>query len=241
MARLQPSGNHGGLGLSAPAEMQDKVDKSIQSRHASRPKSPYNSVKVLLLQWEEDNLKVNDEVTELDKVLHNKCNFNTQPWKIPSVDPEDALIRRILDFKKGKSAGDLLILYYGGHAGGNPEQCIWSATDRPQSPELNWHSVQQTLLGSPADVLLILDCCLATLAAQRSGNGANWFLGASAKESPTAGVSRDSFTSALTREIDHHAHQYLARGNTYTVQSIHSGLVLWDRDLVYTPNFNSTY
>ena len=236
MARPQPNGHDMGVPPFGLEEMQKKLNQSARVRDPSRPMSPYNSVDALLLQWEEDDLKVDDEVTELDRIFTTRCNFTTQRWKIPSIYPEDQLIHRILDFRKGKTADDLLILFYGGHAGGDPQECIWAANKTKESPELNWHNVQNTLLGCPADVLLILDCCFATLAARNNGVGANWFLGASAKESLATGVSRDSFTSALTREIDRCAHLYWTRSVTFTVQSIHHGLVLWDRDLVYTPN-----
>ena len=235
MARPQPNGNSTGIDPSVPMQMQVQLEESARTR-APRPKSPYSNVDVLLLQWEGDDLKVDSEIKELEYVFATRCHFTTHRWSIPSIDPEDSLIHRILQFKRGKTKDDLLILYYGGHAGGDPQECIWAAKNHEGSPELNWHNVQYTLLGSPADVLLILDCCFATLAARNCGTGANWFLGASAKESVATGVSRDSFTSALTREIDRWAHQYWTENKTFTVQSIHHGLILWDRDLAHTPN-----
>lgn len=235
MARPQSNGNSTRIDPSVPTQMQAQLDESARTR-PPRPESPYSNVDVLLLQWEGDDLKVDSEIKELEHVFATRCHFTTHRWSIPSIDPEDSLIQRILDFKRGKTENDLLILYYGGHAGGDPQECFWAASNREGSPELNWHNVQLTLLGSPADVLLILDCCFATLAAKNCGTGANWFLGASAKESVTTGVSWNSFTSALTREIDRWAHQYWTKNVTFTVQSIHHGLTLWDRDLAHTPN-----
>ena len=171
----------------------------------------------------------------LEAIFAVGCNFTTRRWKIPSSDSEYELICRILEFRRGKSSQDLLILYYGGHAGGDPQECIWAANSLPRSPTLNWHDVQTPLLGSPADVLLILDCCLATLATRNNGVGNNWLLGASSKESVADGVSRDSFTSALTRELDRCAHQYWRTDKTFTVQSIHHALIVWYRDLRFTP------
>ena len=221
--------------LSVPESTKSQLDESGRTR-PPRPTSPYSHVDVLLLQWEDDDLMVDGEIQELEKVFANGCNFATHRWSIPSRHPEDKLIGRILEFKRGKTDNDLLILYYGGHAGGDPQRCIWAATSREGSPELNWHNVQHTLLGSDADVLLILDCCFATLAARNSGTGANWFLGASAKESVTVGVSPASFTNCLTREIDHLAYQYRTKNMRFTVQSVHHGLRFWDRDLANTPN-----
>lgn len=235
MARPPSNGESSNTHTSVPMQMQAQLDESARTR-PPRPTSPYSHVDVLLLQWEGDDLKVDSEIKELQRVFSRMCNFTTHTWSIPSTDPEDNLIHRILQFKKGKTEKDLLILYYGGHAGGDPQECIWAAKNLEESPELNWHNVQYTLLGSPADVLLILDCCFATLAARNCGTGANWFLGASAKESVATGVSRDSFTSTLTREIDRWAHKYWKTNETFTVQAIHHGLTLWDRDLAHTPN-----
>lgn len=175
------------------------------------------------------------EVAELQRVFDKGFNFTTYRWKIPSVESEDKLLHRILDFRRGKSPHDLLLLYYGGHADGNSQECIWAANLQRMCPTLNWHNVQSTLLGCAASVLLILDCCFATSAAKANSVGDNWFLGASSKESTAAGVSRSSFTSALTRELDLLADQYRKTGTTFTVQSVHSGLVLWERHLKSTP------
>ena len=232
MARPQSNGNSTKTDL---PQMQAQPEESARTR-PPRPTSPYSHVNVLLLQWEDDDLMVGSEIDGLEDVFATRCHFATHRWYIPSHDPEDSLINRILEFKRGKTDKDLLILYYGGHAGGDPQECIWAAKNHEGSPELNWHNVQYTLLGSPADVLLVLDCCFATLAARNSGTGANWFLGASAKESVATGVSRASFTSTLTREIDRYAHQYWTRNVKFTVTDIHHGLTVWDRDLAHTPN-----
>ena len=231
MARPQSKGNSSKID---PSQMQAQLDESARTR-PPKPTSPYRHVDVLLLQWEEDDLTVDSEIKELQNVFATRCNFATHRWGIPSIEPEKSLLNRILEFKKGKTGDDLLILYYGGHAGGDPQELFWAAKNHEGSPELNWHNVQYTLLGSPADVLLILDCCFATLAARNGGTGANWFLGASAKESVATGVSRESFTSTLTREIDRCAHLYWTKNTKFTVQSIHHGLT-FDRDLAHTPN-----
>lgn len=176
------------------------------------------------------------EVDALDQVLRVDCNFTTHLKRIPSTDSEDLLIREVLAFRKGKRENDLLILYYGGHAVGTPKECIWRAFDRPDSPELNWHSVQHLLLDSPAHVLIILDCCFSALAANSYGKGDNWFLGSSAKESFATGVAWNSFTSVLTMEIRRWANQYRTDFNPFTLHSIHSALVIRERDLQYSPN-----
>ena len=231
MARPPSNGNSNEID---PSLMQAQLDESARTR-PPRPTSPYSHVDVLLLQWEEDDLTVDSEVKGLQDVFATKCNFATHRWRIPSHDPEGSLLNRILEFKRGKTDKDLLILYYGGHAGGDAHELFWAAKNHEGSPELNWHNVQYTLLGSPAAVLLILDCCFATLAAKNGGTGDNWFLGASAKESVATGVSRESFTSTLTREIERCADLYWRKNKKFTVQSIYYGLIN-DRDLAHTPS-----
>ncbi len=197
--------------------------------------SKYHKVEVLLLRWEDDDLEVSVEIEKLDKLLKSKYNFTTFSCQIPSIDPDDYLTQEILRFRTGKGPGDLLLVYYGGHAAGSDTACTFIANKKPTSARLNWLGVQFLLLEHSADVLLILDCCFATHAARGSSKGDNWFLGASAKESPTTGVAYNSFTSAIVRELDRRAELYKIKGESFTVQSIHNALVLEERDLAFTP------
>lgn len=197
--------------------------------------SKYDNVEVLLLQWEDDDLGVNTEIEKLNDVLRSRYNFTTYVRRIPSEDAEDYLTETILQFRKGKSFRDLLMVYYGGHTTGSEDECIWSANvATPNPPTLNWLGVQGLLLEHAADVLLILDCCFATRAARRSSVGDNWLLGASGKESRATGVSWKSFTEALTRELERRAELHKLNGQPFTIQSIHSSLI-WERDLDVTP------
>lgn len=197
--------------------------------------SKYRKVEVLLLQWEADDLGVDLEIRELDTLLRCYYLFTTYMRKIPNADTEDYITQTIMDFRRGKGCEDLLIVYYGGHAGGKAGECTWIANTTPSSPHLNWLAVQNLLLEHTADVLLILDCCYATYAARGSSSGDNWFLGATAKESLATGVSWRSFTSAMIRELRRCAKLHKENGKPFTIQSIHGSLVLHDRDLSVTP------
>lgn len=216
--------------------MQKQLDEVARTRNPpATPQSKYAHVDVLLLRWATDDLGVLEELEKLNNVFRSMFKFTTRTWDIPTQDSEYELMREIMNFRKGKRPGDLMILYYGGHAGGNPQECIWLPNVQDDHPTLNWHNVQSYLLGSPADVLLILDCCFATLAARNGGIGDNWFLGASSKESIADGVSRNSFTSSLTRELERNAHIYWTKHKRFTVQDIHHALIIWERDLRFTP------
>ncbi len=220
-------------------DIQEQVDDSGRRWYKGWPLSKYHDVRVLLVQWEDENLGVDGEVERLEAVFSSNYpkgyNFYTQRYSIPNDEPEDQLGRRLMDFRKGATKNDLLILYYAGHAGGNAQECIWSGKDHYDSPWLNWHSIQNLLLTSPANVLLILDCCFATLAARNNGLSDNWMLGASNKETKATGVARNSFTSALTRELDRCAHKYWSKRETLSAQSLDHALVVWERDLDFTP------
>lgn len=235
------------------AHMQAQLDKAASHRNPNSkplPRSKYNNVYVLLLSWADDDLGVIEELEKLNKLFRDTFNFTTRTWTIPSEEPEHELMREIMNFRKGKIRGDLIILYYGGHAGGNPQECIWAAKEDDDPPTLNWHNVQSYLLGSSADVLLILDCCFATLAARNYGIGDNWFFGASTKESVAEGVSRFSFTSALNRELERNAYIYWdlidkikrkphldwQSDPRFTIEDIHHVLNVWERDLKFTPS-----
>ena len=209
--------------------------KHIPYQKAS-PRSKYHSVDVRLLHWAEDDLGVLKEIVALEKIFKDKCNFATQRFSIPSHDSEWELIQEIQRFRRDKTAHDLLILYYGGHAEGHKEECKWAANMKPDSPQLLWHGVQGYLTNSDANVLIILDCCFSSLAARSHTTGNNWFFGASSKTEFAAGVSPFSFTSALTRQLEQHAHLYWEHGTPFNVQSINRSLQVHEENLEFTPN-----
>ena len=214
-------------------------DNNGRRWHKGWPLSKYRRVQVLLVQWEDEDLGVDEEVGKLEAVFScdypKGYNFLTQRYSIPNDNPEVQLLLRLLDFREGATDKDLLIVYYAGHAGGSAQECIWAAKHENDSPWLNWHNIQNLILGYPADVLLILDCCFATLAARNNGISDNWMLGASNKETEATGVARNSFTSALTRELERCADRYWSKRETFSVQSLDHAFVVWERDLDFTP------
>lgn len=219
-------------------DQQAQLNTSIEQRFAGWQRSCYTDVSVLLLRWAADNLGVIDEVLRLEKTFRERYNYSTEQWDIPSEEPEHELTSKMLEFCKGKTKKNhLLILYYAGHSGGGPEECIWSATQSTaDSPWLNWHKIQGHLLAHDPDVLLILDSCFSSLAAGVHSIGANWFLGSSVKESVALGVSWRSFTSAMVRQLERAANRYWDDGIKYSVQSLSSDLHFRETDLLVSPN-----
>ncbi|KAL8915809.1 MAG: hypothetical protein Q9172_006644 [Xanthocarpia lactea] len=222
---------------SAPSiDLEDDIDKQAQQNRLRESQNP-KDVSVLLLRWAADNLGVIDEVKRLRDLLQSRFNFSAEIWDIPSEDPEDELVGEIMRFRKGKQSDSLILLYYAGHGGGDTEKCLWFANNTPDSPSLNWHSVQGLLHGHKCDTLFILDCCYASLGASIYNTGNNWFLGASAKESKATGVSWKSFTSAMTRHLECAANKYWDDGEKYNLHSLCRDLNLRESNLPVTPTY----
>jgi hypothetical protein len=81
-------------------------------RHGIR----YTNVQVLLLSWEDDDLGVSTEIEPLKRLFKERYCFGVEEYKIPSINPDSTLTRRVLDFVDYYNKETLLILYYGGHA-----------------------------------------------------------------------------------------------------------------------------
>ena len=77
--------------------------------------SRYREVHVLLLSWEDDNLGVVTEVSELRDVFRQVYRYNVEQWRIPSDHSYKALRKQITRFlDEFEDQNNLLIIYYGG-------------------------------------------------------------------------------------------------------------------------------
>lgn len=198
----------------------------------------YHNVKVILLQWAADDLEIDEEVERLADVFRTPAptgyNFVTERFLIPNGDSESKLHRRLLDFRQNTTANDLLIVYYAGHASGKPHDLTWAANLRYDSPSVCWHSLQGILLQCPARVLVILDCCYADLAVTVPGRGEKWLLASTARQEVTPGALYTSFTTAFTDELKRCAARYFDKAVETSIQSMHSSISCWNRDLQYS-------
>ena len=62
---------------------------------------PYTGVTVLMLRWEEDDLDVEEEITQLDAVFTRRFGFDTEVWCIPSSpNPTRALQSKLYAFQE---------------------------------------------------------------------------------------------------------------------------------------------
>ncbi|KAF2108047.1 hypothetical protein BDV96DRAFT_287015 [Lophiotrema nucula] len=201
--------------------------------------SKYTSVKTLLLYWElrDPGLKdVKREVYELQQVFTNDFCFDTEIWELPcNGNVERELTSKLFDFKQDTHEKELLILYYGGHAGNQGGSCTWHAGIPGHSVE--WNNIAQLLTSNVSDVLFILDCCEATSAvAAFSGgqarHGANWLLASSGINSEAAGVSRTDFTQLMIRTLKDMANDFYENDlPKITSEDVHTALHLnhWEQ------------
>lgn len=206
---------------------------------------------MLLLRWAEDDLNVQTELTSLKHIFEDQYRFATEQWDIPGQDSTQAtraLQKKLYDFQDSHQCEDeLLIVYYGGH--GEPDRrgrSIWAAymtfsdhtriwlTDssnkKPNSPTLNWSSLQHLLETAIPHVLIILDCCHAANAARDTSDGTTKeLLAACGRENPTLGSYPRSFSTALVEELQ------AFKGRPFTVAMLHSRLITMRWRLASTP------
>jgi len=99
----------------------NQLDLAVRAAWASRHRSKYLGVKVLLLSWESDDLGVDDEVTALESVFRDQYHFEVQWSRIPDKSPGRFATGVVIPFIEDASEPDnLVILYYAGHASEHP-------------------------------------------------------------------------------------------------------------------------
>ncbi|KAK8106827.1 uncharacterized protein PG998_008840 [Apiospora kogelbergensis] len=101
-----------------------QLDGAVRSAWSKR-RVQYSQVAVLMLSWEETDMKFGDkEITRLQSILEDTYRYKVVNWKIPSDKPKPKATRKYLDFAEEYGASDsLLILYYAGHAKSGDGQC----------------------------------------------------------------------------------------------------------------------
>jgi hypothetical protein len=100
-----------------------QLDLAVRAAWATRHRSKYVDVRVLLLSWESDDLGVDDEVSALASVFRDIYRFDVEWWTIPDETPGRHTTKKVIQFvESGNDPDTLLILYYAGHAAPNPYQ-----------------------------------------------------------------------------------------------------------------------
>ncbi|KAK4210933.1 hypothetical protein QBC37DRAFT_428005 [Rhypophila decipiens] len=178
---------------------------------------PYLRVAVLLLHWEEDDLGVEEEISELQDLLTRFFRYAVEPWVIPKGKPKRvymALMKKLHDFTEAHNTQDALLwIYYGGHARQDPRYPgrgpVWFPK-RSTGTDGDTH-VQSALLlpilsDLDCDVLLLFDSCQAIPPNITStGQGVVSVLSATGFEGGVAGIAPGvgphSFTRGLIDEL----------------------------------------
>lgn len=104
-----------------------QLEDAVKGAWSRRP-GAYTQVTVLLLSWQESDMKSADkEIARLQSVLKDLYHYTVENWKIPSIKPRQAATRKYLQFAEDYGAsGSLLIVYYAGHARATSGQSpIW--------------------------------------------------------------------------------------------------------------------
>ncbi|RSL88383.1 hypothetical protein BHE90_000052 [Fusarium euwallaceae] len=180
--------------------------------------SGYTQVNVLLIHWAKNDLGgVEKEIQDLQSVFEADYNYNTLIFRIPDNDSHrQRLNTEISCFVENKSQRDsLIIVYYAGHC--SPDelgQAEWAALEEG-GPSLSWNAGQQILFSAPGDVLLILDCCFASLITPGLKNQGTRFelIAASARSARTPMPGPRSLTRVLTKVLKEHADEGISSEN----------------------------
>jgi hypothetical protein len=92
------------------------LDAAVKAVWPKRHGIKYAQAHVLLLSWQTDDLRVEGEIVGLQHVFRDRFNFQVESYQIPSLKPDKALKRRVLEFLDFDGKDTLLVVYYGGHA-----------------------------------------------------------------------------------------------------------------------------
>ncbi|KAH8655984.1 hypothetical protein BGZ60DRAFT_146472 [Tricladium varicosporioides] len=192
--------------LSASDTFRDEFKKSLGDYFVGG-KQYYTHVNVLLLYWEEDDLGCLKEVKRLTAVLEEHFHYAVHSFIIPTRRSQALLQREISEFVlKHSLESTLTIIYYAGHGDPDDEtaerqrKLIFAAKEHG-GPILRWSDVQPALSAADGDMLLLLDCCHASLAARSLRSPEIEILAACAMNLTTAGVGRRSFTSTMISKL----------------------------------------
>ncbi|KAF5008703.1 hypothetical protein FDECE_5030 [Fusarium decemcellulare] len=175
------------------------IVESFKTTIGSDLQSSYTQVHVLLVAWEKNDLQgVDVEIEDLRAVFEQEYKSASHSFRFPSTAP-----------RQSSSRDSLIIVYYAGHCSPDKQgQAQWAAFEQG-GQTLSWHVPQQLLFSAPGDVLLILDCCHASLITRgfKDGDGRFELIAASAKGAKTPVPGRRSFTRALIRSLKQHSNE----------------------------------
>ena len=148
-----------GFERSQPASFRE-LDLAVQARWPRRHSCAYSTVKVLMMSWAQDDLRVEREMQVLESVFRQAYHFDVEHWKIPGEWSRRHATKKVIEFVETVDCPDtLLIFYYAGHAMPNlhqPGGCpIWFAKLVNYFPPNS--APDRTRSGQPVRVLMSSD------------------------------------------------------------------------------------
>ncbi|KAJ8071114.1 hypothetical protein OCU04_001455 [Sclerotinia nivalis] len=187
-------------------------DEQISAKNASLA---YREAHILLLSWhrEDDDLHVQQEVDDLERVFRNTFKYQTTQKVLkqdPKKHPQTQINLFLAEFVHSHDdPNTLLIVYYAGHGkliDGEDGLALIGSTAIPaknnELHEIVWSSAEHNIQNTQSDVLVIFDCCNAG-EMDRGVRGGDFtkrafeYMAATSQRSTTKRPGPESFTTAL--------------------------------------------
>ncbi|KAL5889798.1 hypothetical protein ACKVWC_005026 [Pyricularia oryzae] len=213
-----------------PAPIPERHDFESFARHLQdaamliyrqTQRSPYTSVSVLLLRWEEDK-SVEKDLVELEAVLRDRYNYQTDKWTIPSVhNPSIKLSVQMASYMENARPDHLLVIYYAGHGYvGMDNHLYWACHKGDDSAKLKWDGLRCLLEDAQSDMLLLLDTCAPREAPMAGSHGFKQAIAAYTPDRVPRESPCRSFTSYLTESLAR-----LSVGRAFTLQRLYDEII----------------
>lgn len=189
--------------------------------HRKTQRSPYASVSVLLLRWEEDT-SVEKDLIELETVLRDRYNYQTSKWTIPTVhNPSIKLGVQMASYLDNTRDDHLVVIYYAGHGYvGVDNHLYWACHKGEDSAKLKWDGVRCLFEDAQSDMLLLLDTCSPREAPMAGSHGFKQAIAAYTPDRVPRDPPTRSFTSYLTESFAR-----LSVDRAFTLQRLYEELV----------------
>ncbi|POS85393.1 hypothetical protein EPUL_002284 [Erysiphe pulchra] len=184
-------------------------------------RSPYTSVSVLLLRWEDDQ-GVENDLLQLKKLFEEQYNFRIETWCIPTCSDPCTNLTAELSRHLGYGRLDhLWIIYYSGYGiVSSDNELYWTCIPHEESPKIKWQNVRSLLEEARTDILLLLDTCAASDVSFPSENYTKQIIAAYPPDQALRGSGPRSFTFNLIEALTR-----LGNGRPFTIQRLHEEIV----------------
>ncbi|KAK8253765.1 hypothetical protein IWZ00DRAFT_205298 [Phyllosticta capitalensis] len=183
-------------------------NKTLNGRYGNGP-TGYSKVGVLLIYWQGDNARFEQEAKDLEAGFRKLYGFCTKLYAIPSSQDSPALSARSLEARLDEWANEyngpdkLSIIYYGGH-GRKEGHSMHISHGFIDGAIFKAANLLRPLNFPDTDTLVIVDCCYAAQAFSENKHGKRKFelLSGVAPEEEALGPSHAaSFSGSLIRAL----------------------------------------